>query len=42
MQIIFALKNTFEPDFSAIIREALTTFALEGFSSMVEGHHDKS
>jgi DNA-binding GntR family transcriptional regulator len=42
MQIISALKSTFEPDFSAIIREALTTFALEGFSSMVEGHHHKA
>jgi DNA-binding GntR family transcriptional regulator len=41
IQIISALKSVFEPEFSAIIREALTTFALEGVSSMVESHHHK-
>ena len=42
IQIISALKSAFEPDFSAIIRDALTTFALEGVSSMLEGHHHNS
>jgi DNA-binding GntR family transcriptional regulator len=42
IQIISALKSTFEPDFSTIIRDALTTFALEGVSSMIEGHHRRS
>jgi DNA-binding GntR family transcriptional regulator len=42
LQIISALKSAYEPDFSAIIREALTTFALEGVSSMLEGHHRKT
>ena len=42
LQIISALKSAFEPDFSAIIRDALTTFALEGVSSMLDGHHHKS
>jgi DNA-binding GntR family transcriptional regulator len=41
LQIISALKSAYEPDFSAIIRDALTTFALEGVSSMLEGHHRK-
>lgn len=42
IQIISALRSAFEPDFSAIIRDALTTFALEGVSSMLEGHHHNS
>ncbi len=42
IQIIHALKSAFEPEFSAIIRDALTTFALEGVSSIVEGQHHKS
>jgi|HubBroStandDraft_6_1064221.scaffolds.fasta_scaffold693382_1 DNA-binding GntR family transcriptional regulator len=42
LQIISALKSAFEPEFSAIIRESLGTFALEGVSSIVEGHHHRS
>ncbi len=36
LQIISALRNTFEPDFTNIIRDALCTFALEGVSSIAE------
>jgi DNA-binding GntR family transcriptional regulator len=42
VQIISALKSVSEPDFSIIIRDALTTFALEGVSSIAEGHHRRS
>lgn len=42
IQIISALKSAFEPEFSAIVRDALTTFALEGVSSIIEGHHHTS
>ena len=42
LQIISALKNAFEPDFTTIIREALDTFALEAISSIAEGNHGRT
>jgi DNA-binding GntR family transcriptional regulator len=38
LQIISALKNTFEPEFTNIVRDALCTFALEGVASIATGH----
>ncbi len=36
VQIINALKSAYEPDFSAIIREALNSFALEAIASLAD------
>lgn len=36
LQIVAALRNIFEPEFSNIIREALSTFALEGITSIAQ------
>ena len=38
LQIISALKYAPEPEFTSIIRDALSTFALEGVSSIAAGH----
>lgn len=38
LQLVSALKNASEPEFTNIVRDALSTFALEGVSSIAEGH----
>ena len=41
LQIIGALKSAYEPELSAILRDALSSFAMQGVSSIVE-HRDKT
>ena len=36
LQIVAALRSTSEPDFTNIVRETLSTFALEGIASMTQ------
>ncbi len=39
MQIIKALKSAYEPEFTSIIRDSLSSFALEAISSIADGNH---